>query len=141
MKNLLKKVLFILLFLFPMIAVVEAAEMEKDTLLIEAIERGESEKCLRSLIRGGAGVNGKDKDGYAPLMAAANNGKIGLVYLLLAKKAAVNDKDEFGKSALFYAEMSNYPEIIRLLSKRGADSVTYSLINGEDVISYQPQPK
>ncbi len=72
MKSLLKKILFISLLLFPIIAVVEAAEMEKETPLIKAIEEGKADGYILSLIQNGADVNGKGEYGYTPLMTAVN---------------------------------------------------------------------
>jgi hypothetical protein len=56
-----------------------------------------------------------------PLMAAAENGRMATIDLLLAHHADVNAKSSSGWTALHHAAWSNHPEIARKLLDAGAD--------------------
>jgi ankyrin repeat protein len=61
-------------------------------------------KLAEALLAEGAPVDARDKDGYTPLLWAANRGAVRLVELLLARGADVNakttDAGNAGRTAL-----------------------------------------
>ena len=62
---------------------------EEMSALFNAITNGNSELVM-DLLEGGAAVNGGNKDGDTPLIAAASGGSQELVNLLLSRGATVN---------------------------------------------------
>ena len=74
------------------------------------------------LIKNGADVNAKGRDGQTPLMHAAQ-GTLGLddmVRLLIARGADVNIKTRTGDTALGIAERMGNEHIVELLRAAGA---------------------
>eukprot|EP01051_Picozoa_sp_SAG22_P019458 SAG22_NODE_3598_length_1624_cov_3.426230_1_plen_56_part_00 len=53
-------------------------------------------------------------------MRAAMNGHTETARLLLEAEAEVNAKDNSGRTALFWAEVRNHPEVAALLRRHGA---------------------
>ncbi len=76
-------------------------------------------KEVASLIRKGAKVNAKSKDGSTALDLAASNGHKDVVELLITKGIKV--KSEAGVSALFGAASNGHSDVVDLLIKRGAN--------------------
>jgi ankyrin repeat protein len=82
---------------------------------------------VRRLIRAGADVNLRDKDGSTPLhcaaQLAAEQHMLEVAKILIAAGADVNGKDRDGNSPLFKAVYScrGKGELIRLLREKGAD--------------------
>jgi ankyrin repeat protein/beta-lactamase regulating signal transducer with metallopeptidase domain len=72
------------------------------------------------VLRQGADVNLKLRDGRTPLMQAAREGHTDIVKLLIAHSAVVNVSDNRGRTALALAEQRNHTEIVELLKKHGA---------------------
>ena len=72
-------------------------------------ELAEVEKSLAN----GVDVNSKDDEGYSALQAAAENGYLDVVKLLVEKGANVDYKGEY--TALQLAEMAEQVEIIEYL--------------------------
>ena len=75
---------------------------------------GEVEQVEQTL-QMGADVNCIDEDGYSALQAAAENGYLDVVKLLISKGADVHYKGQY--TALELAKMSENKEIIEYLSK------------------------
>ena len=76
---------------------------------------------VHDLIDRGAEVDAVDADGRTPLMMAAMQGWAGVVKELLARKAAVNARDQAGRAAIDYADPEDR-EIIVLLQAAGSNS-------------------
>jgi len=78
---------------------------------------------VRMLVAKGANVNRKTKKGRTPLMiAAACDGCVDTVALLLERGADVKAKDEVGVAALDMAAIAGGPESVQLLLARGGDA-------------------
>ncbi|KAF3293548.1 hypothetical protein TWF132_004516 [Orbilia oligospora] len=81
---------------------------------------GGYEDVVELLIKSGASVEDKDKDGKTALMAAVGRGYEIIAELLIKSGASVEDKDENGKTALMAAAERGYETIAELLIKNGA---------------------
>ncbi|VUC26120.1 unnamed protein product [Clonostachys rosea] len=82
-------------------------------------------EAVEALIRGGANINIKDgKDGMTPLMLAAWNGRVECMRALLepgaGKRNEVNQRSNFGYTAMDCAVFSCNPRSVRLLIEYGA---------------------
>ena len=75
---------------------------------------GEVEQVEQTL-QLGADVNCIDEDGYSALHAAAENGYLEVVKLLVSKGADVHYKGQY--TALELAQMSEHTEIVAYLAK------------------------
>ena len=86
------------------------------------------------LLKAGADVNAKDKDGDTPLHAAAgDNSSPAVLEVLLKAGADVNAKDADGNTPLHGAAFNNSsPEVLEVLLKAGAD------VNAKDTIGRTP---
>ena len=108
--------------------------------LILAAYKGNTE-VVEFLINNGADCNGNSKMG-TPLMAAVVKGNTKIVQLLLNKKVNLNATDGNGTTALIYATMFRYYDIIKALVKAGADvelkdnrkngAVDYAILANDD---------
>lgn len=92
--------------------------------LHEAASEGDAALVSR-LIKDGADVNARNKEGLTPLMMAAGRGNVKIAALLLNKGADVNAKLELenyrGLTALMFAIFDGHAEAVKLLIERGAD--------------------
>lgn len=88
-----------------------------------------SREVIQQLLEHGAEVNGGDKWGDTPLMAAPHR-DVDTVAALLAAGADVNARNAFGCTALHYAVRVGSPDIVELLLRHGA-SVTAITAEGE----------
>lgn len=79
------------------------------------------ELMIQHLLAAGANVNAKDKEGWTPLMFAANKGYPEIAKILITAGADVNAKDKDGNTALMRASSSGSTETVRLLLAAGAD--------------------
>ena len=70
--------------------------------LFRAIRNNDT-PSVKTLLRRGAGVNAKDKDGATPLMQAALYGDPGMLMLLLDKGADPNAHNKVGATALLWS--------------------------------------
>ena len=80
-------------------------------------------KIARILIQYSADVNSPDIDGWTPLHAAANNGDVGIVPLLLGNGADLHATQREGFTALHFASTLRKGtfETIQLLLEQGAN--------------------
>ena len=77
---------------------------------------------ISSLIRAGAKVNTKDKNGWTPLDWAVMNRNPDVTYELLKGGARINARDEFGNTPLMKAAYYNEnPDVVQVLVDFGAD--------------------
>ncbi len=75
-------------------------------------ELAEVEKSLAS----GTDVNSADEEGYSALHAAAENGYLDVVKLLISKGADVGHKTQY--TALELAEMAGHSDVVDYLKKQ-----------------------
>ena len=75
---------------------------------------------VRLLLSDGAPVDGRDSQGWTPLMHAASKGYVLLVEMLLGADASPDIRAADGATALFIATMNAHPEAIALLMQAGA---------------------
>ncbi|RUS72919.1 hypothetical protein EGW08_019315 [Elysia chlorotica] len=83
-------------------------------------EQGVSE-CVRTLIKGGADINARDRYHLTPLMLASREGHLPVVKTLLAAGAQVNMQDSQGWTALTMATQRSRAQIMVELLDAGAD--------------------
>ena len=75
---------------------------------------------VRDLIEQGADVNTKDSEHeHTPLMLAVKFAGVDMVQLLLESGAGVDARDDWGRTALFYAPVAS--EVFGVLLRAGAD--------------------
>lgn len=75
---------------------------------------------VRELLGQGADVNAKDAEHKeTPLMLAVTFAGVGMVRMLLEAGAEVDARDDWGRTALFYAPVSS--EVFGVLLRAGAD--------------------
>src|ERR1035437_2915656 len=90
---------FMLMWLLMTFTIGYSQEPLVDGTIHEAAKQGNLSEVKQHL-QSSADVNGKDKDGYTPLMATAINGNLEVVEFLVAKSADVNVRAEDGNTAL-----------------------------------------
>jgi ankyrin repeat protein len=86
--------------------------------IMEASSRGDLAQ-VNALCDGG-NVNRKDADGRTPLMAAALNGHLAVVKLLIERGTEVNERDKSGYTVLRQALFSDKANVVKLLLDEGA---------------------
>ena len=101
--------------------------------LVEAAMK-RSNKIAEYLIKQGANVNLKDKDGDTALLAAALKGNLKIFKLLLKKGAKIKVTNKKGSTPLLYAAYSGNAKIAEILLEKGADVLVKNK-NGTEVIS------
>lgn len=87
---------------------------------------------IEAALKAGADVNGRDEEGWTPLMRASKKMQENTVKALLAAKAAVNLKTPRGATALMMACSENQWMIIPLLIEAGAE------VNAQDEAGASP---
>ncbi len=87
--------------------------------LIDAAGAGDIAK-VQSLLQQGANVNGKNKNGFAPLILASLFGKMDVVKLLLDKGADANIQDDGGMAPLILAAGNGNIPLMEMLIDKGA---------------------
>ena len=88
-----------------------------DIALLDTAGKGDLAKA-KELVEKGAYVNYHDKEGRAPIIEAAYNGRVEVVKFLLEKGADPNSRKNDGASALGFAK--KYPQIVEMLKAAGA---------------------
>jgi ankyrin repeat protein len=73
----------------------------------------------------GSDPNIRNKYQPKPLHRAAQDNSLDMLKLLLKKDIDIEDKDQFGATALFYAIRNNHHEAVHLLLEKGANVETY----------------
>ena len=89
-------------------------------MLHEAIQAGDAADVKVQLDQG-ADVNGMDRDGQTPLIAALQTRNFAIAKLLISRGADVNEMTQYGQTPLIEALQYGYDEIAQLLISRGAD--------------------
>jgi hypothetical protein len=90
---------------------------------LHAAAQGGREEIVKILLKRGADVNLKSKEGNTPLMAAAFNHHESVVKTLLAAGAEVNTKNQADETALSLAREELQEGIIQLLLQAGAKDI------------------
>jgi ankyrin repeat protein len=115
--------------------VCNSAATDKGMTLIKAAGIGNLSNVQKAL-SDGADINEKNNNDMTALMAAAKNGHIYVVKLLMEKKADVNAvSSPDGKTALFYALERGRIKIAELLLKTGASVNLTATVPAWDVQS------
>ncbi|WP_353288698.1 ankyrin repeat domain-containing protein [Wolbachia endosymbiont (group A) of Pogonocherus hispidulus] len=79
---------------------------------------------MRAILEAGGDVNAKDQKGYTPLHIACKTGETKEIIKELVKAGAnVEQKDKFGKTAMYYARTEELLEKLRELSERTVDAI------------------
>jgi ankyrin repeat protein len=102
-----------------------------DVEIVERAAQGDFRRVRTMLENKSGAINSIDQAGVTPLIAAANNGRVETVDLLLdyiEKGDAKNldAGDSLGKTALYYAVEFRRPEIVERLRKHGANPNLYT---------------
>jgi len=81
---------------------------------------------ITALLAKGVDVNGRDEDGYTPLIWAQLGDRSKAVKLLLDNGADINGQDRAGYTALHQAALAGRERIMKILLARGANVETVS---------------
>ncbi len=81
----------------------------------------DSPSSLALLVKYGADLERKDKNGFTPLILASSLGRRGMVERLIANKVSINVRDRYGATALVHSVQNEHSSIARLLVAAGAD--------------------
>ncbi|MGA3114437.1 MAG: ankyrin repeat domain-containing protein [Syntrophobacteraceae bacterium] len=76
---------------------------------------------LEENIKRGMDIDGKDRNGFAPLMVAAYYNHSEIVKYLCEKGANINTQDKDGRTAVMYAIEYGYDSTFNILIHHGAD--------------------
>ena len=105
-----------------------------DDQLVSAAKAGNAAE-VKALLRKGANVNARDKDGATALLKAVVNGRRPVVSLLIARGADVNAKDNQGSTPLMGAAFNGHVDLLRVLIAKGADPNAKTR-DGETALTY-----
>lgn len=97
-------------------------ELTKDELNFEFIrmsKRGNHDS-MAQLLRLGANVNAKNRQGRTALIDAARRGDVETAQWLIRRGASVNAKDMYDGTALLYASREGHRDMVNLLVLNGA---------------------
>ncbi len=120
MKNLKKNIVLIALVFGVLSYSINSYAGLNEDLIYEVSYIGHTE-TVTALIKKGADVNAKDKDGRTALIWATFYGRTEIVTALIEKGADVNAKDKDGRTALMSAADNGRTEIATALIEKGAD--------------------
>lgn len=67
---------------------------------------------IEFLLKKGASIETKDKDGYTPLLLAASEGNAQAAYVLLQSGANIFSIDREDRTLLYWAAMQNHKNVI-----------------------------
>ena len=108
----------------PRAADVQTADERRATPLLLACGKNESAAVQLLLSVSKSAICMRDADGFTPLLRAGMQGNMGIVDLLLAEGADINEQDYLGNSSLHYMcnglSKKQIPRALQLL-ERGAD--------------------
>jgi ankyrin repeat protein len=83
---------------------------------------GESSECINYLIDLGVDINEKDSCGHSAIQDAVAMGRLESLKCLIAKKADINEKNQYnGRSLLHFAARGAHLSCLKLLIELGAD--------------------
>lgn len=102
-------------------AEVDATNKSGDNALICASERPGNTALLKLLLDMGTGINSKNELGRTALIEAASIGDLPNVVLLLQHNPDVNIVTREEETALTFAVVYEYPDIVKVLTEAGAD--------------------
>lgn len=103
--------------------------------LHDAVETGNLSKVRKLVEQQAADISEVDKRGIWPLLAAATDGNVDMVELLLALQADPNQQDQYHYSALHEAASLGFRDVIEILIQAGAEINTRD-INGITPLGY-----
>jgi ankyrin repeat protein len=95
-------------------------QIDLNEMLKDAVLKGKLKRIER-LLKAGAEIEAKDKDGITALIWAAHVGGMEACRLLIEKGAKVDAKDKMGWTALMFAARWRHTDICKLLIENGAD--------------------
>ncbi|EWC44545.1 hypothetical protein DRE_06717 [Drechslerella stenobrocha 248] len=81
------------------------------------------EDIITLLIENGARVDAKEKDGWTPMMLAAQNGNCNIVDMLIKNGASVDAQGTDGETALWIASQQGHTAIVEKLLQADARSI------------------
>jgi ankyrin repeat protein len=109
------------------------ASFGRDQALIVATKRGEVAE-VRRLLREGARIGARDKNGRTPLMSATRRNDVDLARLLIQEGADVNAKDLIQDTPFLYAGAEGLIDILKLTLAAGADVASTNRFGGTALI-------
>jgi len=95
-------------------------EESRSTELLLSAVIANNEEAVKQLLQNGADPNRMGESGSYPLDAAASQGYLNIVNLLLDKKALPNQQNGYGFTALHWAAANDHVAVLETLLKRGA---------------------
>ena len=109
------------------------ADDTRDQALIAEAGRGDI-NAVRTLLRQGAKVKGRDSRGRTALLAATHNNRIEIARILIAAGADVNAKDDLQDSPYLYAGAEGRDEILKMTLAAGANLKSLNRYGGTALI-------
>lgn len=101
-----------------------AIDPENNEALTDAI-KADNIDLVKTALAAKVDVNARNKDGYSPIMFAANKGNMAVLQMLLDRGAKVNVQEAEGYTPLMMAAWHSHLDALRLLLKKGAKQSLY----------------